>query len=201
MKSNRRKFIRTVGTRPYRRLFIIAVEGAITEPQYFSLFTDHNSTIKVKCLSDVHKSSPPKVLDRMRRSLKEENLKPKDEAWVVVDKDQWQDEQLMKLFTWSQEKKNYGMALSNPKFEYWLLLHFEDGAGIESSAECDTRLQKYISDYDKRIEKRKFSLEMIEKAIVRARNRDYPPCTDWPRSPGKTTVYRLVENILRRRDG
>lgn len=197
MRLKRRQFVRPIGTRRYRRLFIIAVEGAITEPQYFAMFNDLNATIKVQCLTDAHKSSPQKVLERLKKSLKEEELRGEDEAWVVIDKDQWQDEQIMRLFSWSQENKNYGMALSNPKFEYWLLLHFEDGTGIESPSDCDQRLRKHLSDYDKRIEKRKFTLEMIEKAIARARNRDYPPCKDWPRSPGRTTVYRLVENILR----
>lgn len=31
---------------------------------------------------------------------------------------------------WLKGASNRGFALSNPKFEYWLLLHFEDGAGV-----------------------------------------------------------------------
>jgi len=37
---------------------------------------------------------------------------------------------------------------------------------------------------------------VVDKAIKRAKRRDNPPCEDWPRNPGGTTVYRLVERIL-----
>ncbi len=49
--------------------------------------------------------------------------------------------------------------------------------------------------YDKHIDMRKISEDMINDAIRRARQRDNPPCRDWPKRTG-TTVYRLVENIL-----
>ncbi len=44
-------------------------------------------------------------------------------------KDEWTDDQLSQLNEWAQGADNYGFALSNPKFEFWLLLHFEDGSG------------------------------------------------------------------------
>ena len=120
-----------------------------------------------------------------------------DEAWLVVGKDNWKDEQLERLHAWAQSHKNYGFALSNPKFEYWLLLHFEDGIGISSSIECSERLKRYLPGYDKGIDVRKISRSQIDMAVERARQRDNPPCCDWPRNPGVTTVYRLVESILR----
>ncbi len=115
----------------------------------------------------------------------------------MVDKDNWTDEQLRELHAWAQARDNYGFALSNPKFEYWLLLHFEDGTGIASLRDCIERLKRYLPDYDKGIHTRKFNRERIEEAIRRARLRDDPPCFDWPRALGGTTVYKLVESILR----
>ena len=178
-------------------MFVIAVEGAKTEPQYFAIFNNQQSVIRVNCLKGKHDSAPPQVLKRMKDHLKKAALKKSDEAWLVVDKDQWTDEQLPQLFEWSQEADNFGFALSNPKFEYWLLLHFEDGAGITSSQDCSDRLKRQLPDYDKGIDPRKFPQETIDEAIRRARQRDNPPCFDWPRAIGSTTVYRLVENILR----
>ncbi len=133
----------------------------------------------------------------MKEHLKKAALKKSDEAWLVVDKDRWTDEQLAQLNEWSQGEDNYGFALSNPKFEYWLLLHFEEGAGITSSQDCSDRLKRHLPDYDKGIDPRKFPQETIDEAIRRARQRDNPPCPDWPQAVGSTTVYRLVENILR----
>ena len=195
MPSRRRRFRRPPGKRRYRKLFLIATEGVKTEPQYFAIFNDPDSVVHVKCLRSKH-HSPTEVLKRMEDHLRQENLLASDEAWLVVDKDQWKDEQLMLLHKWSQGADNYGFALSNPRFEYWLLLHFEDGTQIGSSRECSTRLKRYIPDYDKNIDARKITPEMIKDAIRRARVRDNPPCVDWPRKFGSTTVYKLVENIL-----
>lgn len=196
MSPSRRKFQRPLGERRYRKLFVIAVEGIKTEPQYFALFNDQKSVIRVNCLRSRNESSPPQVLKRMEDHLRQEELRSSDEAWLVVDKDQWTDEQLAQLNSWAQERDNYGFALSNPKFEYWLLLHFEDGRSIASPRDCSDRLKRYLPSYDKGIDARKITRERIEDAIHRARQRDNPPCVDWPRALGGTTVYRLVEKIL-----
>jgi len=174
---------------------VIAVEGVKTEPQYFAIFNSQQSVINVNCLKGKLDSSPTQVLKRMEKYLKKESLKTTDEAWLVCDRDQWTEEQLTQLHAWSQKQDNYGFALSNPKFEYWLLLHFEDGKEISSARDCTIRLKKNLPNYDKEINPRKILPKMISDAIRRARQRDNPPCADWPRNTG-TTVYRLVERIF-----
>ena len=195
MSRAARKFTRSSGQRSYRKMFVLATEGEITEKQYFALFNNEESSMCVKCLNGKHDSSPPQVLKRMGKYLKRKGLKKTDEAWLVVDKDQWTNEQLTQLNDWTKKQANYGMVLSNPKFEYWLLLHFEEGNKITSS-NCDKRLRKYLPDYGKSIDVKKISTDMINNAIYRAKKRDNPPCTDWPKTTG-STVYRLVENILK----
>lgn len=199
MATRRRSFRRQLGNRRYKKLFLIAAEGIKTEPLYFGMFADDTAIVQVHCLKGNHASSPPWVLKRMTDHLETERLKPSDEAWLVVDKDQWTDEQLKQLHEWALQKEHYGFALSNPKFEYWLLLHFEEGTGITSSRDCTNRLKRWLPDYDKGIATRKISPSNIDDAIRRAKKRDDPPSSDWPRSPGQTTVYRLVENILKAR--
>lgn len=195
MPRKRRDFHRSYGERRYRKMFVVAVEGEKTEPQYFAIFNDKKSVIT--CLKGGRGSSPPRVLKRMKDYLHREGLKRSDEAWLVVDKDLWTDEQLSQLLEWAQSRDNYHFALSNPNFEYWLLLHFEDGTGIASSRDCSERLKRYLPGYDKGIDPRKITRDRINDAVRRARERDKPPCTDWPRKLGCTTVYRLVENILK----
>ena len=195
MSRKPRRFTRRIGERSYRKLFLIAAEGAKTEPQYFSMFNSRQATVQVTCLKCGHDSAPPQVLKRMTTWLKKNGLKDSDEAWLVVDKDQWTDAQLMELHLWAQSKGNYGFALSNPKFEYWLLLHFEEGKGVQSSRQCSERLRQHLPYYDKGIDLRKFTPDSISRAVHRAELRDTPPCTDWPRTTG-TTVYRLVEQLI-----
>ena len=198
MSPKRRKLRRPLGERRYRKLFVVATEGVKTEPQYFAILNDRYSIIRVVCLTG-NPSAPFYVLKRMKDRLKREPLKNEDEAWLVVDKDQWNNEQLEQLHAWSQDADNYGFALSNPKFEYWLLLHFEDGTNIGSPSECSAQLKRHLPNYDKGLDHRKITPSRIEDAIRRAKGRDNPPCADWPRTFGSTTVYKLVENILRER--
>ena len=160
-----------MGERRYNKLFVVVVEGKETEPQYFQILNMYSSNAKVLCLKPAH-SSPLEVLDRMIRHLKQERLRDSDEAWIVVDKDQWTDQQLQKLYQWSKRNDKYGFALSNPNFRYWLLLHFEDAKKISSSRDCLDCLRKYISDYAKDIDLQLISREMIDSAIKRARLRN-----------------------------
>jgi hypothetical protein len=137
------------------------VEGEKIETQYFSLFNNLQTLIKVNCLKGNHASSTPQVLKRMKEYLQKERLRSSDEAWLVVDKDLWTDDQLDQLHNWAQERNNYGFALSNPKFEYWLLLHFEEGPDIASSHDCSHRLNQHLPDYNKRIDVKKFTPNRI----------------------------------------
>lgn len=196
MSQKRRKFKRSIDVLPYRKIFFLAVEGAKTERQYFDFFKSQNPVIQIHCLKGKHKSSPRDVLKRMKKKLINESLRDFDEAWLVVDKDNWTDEQLTQLHAWSLEHKNYGLALSNPKFEYWLLLHFDNGKNINSSSDCTERLKRFLPHYNKNINAHQITREKIKEAINRAKNRDNPPCTDWPRTVGCTTVYKLVQNII-----
>jgi uncharacterized protein YpiB (UPF0302 family) len=195
MPQGRRQFHRKLGKRRYRKLFIIAAEGKKTEPQYFAVLNNQQSFVQIECLRSKGRTSSTQVLERMENRLKQAALRESDEAWLVVDRDQWTDDQLADLHRWSQTKNNYGFALSNPKFEYWIVLHFEDGSGISNSRECSDRLRRYLPNYSKNIDPRKITQTMIAEAIRRARERDNPSCIDWPRTTG-TTVYRLVERIL-----
>jgi len=189
------RFRRPEGQRRYKRMFVIVAEGTVTEQEYFSLLNE-DLIVRVKCLKSRSNLPPREALRRAQDYVRNEGLKRTDEAWVVVDRDSWPDDHLVELHAWAQSHPNYGFALSNPKFEYWLLLHFEDAARITTGDDCDRRLIKHLPGYDKHIESQHFPAESIHAAVARAKKRDNPPCEDWPRRPG-TTVYRLVEKILK----
>jgi hypothetical protein len=176
-------------------MFIIAAEGAKTEPQYFGMFNSSHAVVHVHCLKCKTASSPPQVLARMKAHLREEVLKPGDEAWLVVDKDQWTEQQLADLLEWSQGKENYGFAVSNPKFEFWLLLHFEEGNDIANSRRCSERLTRHLPNFAKGTVEVDKLADGVSDAIRRAQGKDNPPCDDWPRNTG-TTVYRLVARMI-----
>jgi len=188
------RFRRKMGVRRYKRMFVIVAEGTVTEQEYFDLLNDE-SIVRVRCLRNPRNLTPRDALERIRNFLRAENLRKTDEAWIVVDRDSWQEEHLLQLHAWSLTHKSYGFALSNPKFELWLLLHFEDGKGVANGRDCDSRLSKHLPKYNKHLDARIFTRERVGSAIERARLRDNPPCVEWPRGVG-STVYKLVERVL-----
>jgi hypothetical protein len=62
----------------------------------------------------------------LENAIKELPLQSADEAWLVVDRDQWTTESLKRVHAWCQKTPNAHLALSNPKFEFWLLLPMHD---------------------------------------------------------------------------
>ncbi len=193
--GGRRRYRRQTGSRAYRRIFLIATEGRITEKIYFARvdkITD--DAIRVACLkSQKNQSNPDKVLNELKRKLKEIELKKNDEAWVVIDRDAWTDEHLQRLQNWEKQQANYHLAISNPKFELWLLLHFEDGRADD----CESRLKYHLPGYNKTFNPDSITLELIHEAIDRARQKDVSAqhYSGWP-PPGVTTVYKLLKSIL-----
>jgi len=192
------RLARDFGKRRYARLYLIATEGAVTEPHYFHFF--NSQEVRVECLRARGKSSPKDVLAIMKKGLNRMSMRAGDEAWLVVDKDKWRDEHLQLLHDWVSEKRDKvvkrGLAVSNPKFELWLLLHYADADSVNSSSSCDSELNKHLSGYKKEVPEAMFDSEKICGAIMRAKRLDTPPCLDWPRKTG-TTVYRLVKSMCR----
>ena len=188
------RFSRPQNVRTPKKLFIIVCEGKNTEPQYFEkCFSGENFSVRIP--SHGNKSAPNHLLKVVKEELRKNDLKKGVEAWCVCDTDKWTPEQLRGLLKWSKKKTNYGLAVSNPNFEFWLLLHFEDGNKVRNSVTCKTRLEQHLPGYDKNIDSKKFTKEKIEKAVERAKIRDNPPCESLP-CEKQTTVYRLVERIL-----
>ena len=195
MGRKRRSFGRKQAQRRYRKIYVLATEGTCTEPQYFKMFNGAEATILVECLRAKNRSAPEQVLKRMKQRLAAEKLRQQDEAWLVVDKDSWNGNQLQQLYQWSTGDKRYGLAVSNPAFEYWLLLHFEDGKGVNSLRECRDRLKRHLPEFHKsHVEVHKLG-NGTRDAIRRARMRDQTGRQKWPKTCG-STVYRLVEQLV-----
>lgn len=188
---------RPYGNLQYRRIFLISPEGMVTEPQYFGMFSGKTFTVKV--LQNNHKSAPIQVLQKAESYMLKHKLKPGDEVWLIIDRDTWPEKQLESVFS-ACHKQGFNLALSNPRFEYWLLLHFDNGDGIATGKDCKKRLKRYLPHFEKgHVEIEKLE-PFVKDAISRAKQKDTPPCNDWPRTVG-TTVYRLIEKMVNCENG
>ncbi len=201
MSSRRKagwKGVRQLGERRYKRLFLVATEGAITEPQYFHAFNSDQTIVRVDCLRSGSDSAPAHVLKRLVQAVRDERLRKEDQAWLVIDRDDWPEQQLSACVAWVGERKGRGLALSNPNFEYWLLLHFEEAQGVSSPEHIRHRLRQYLAGYDKHLT-RPFTAEQIRMACARAQRHDRPETLTWPQNVG-STAYRLVRAISAAQD-
>jgi hypothetical protein len=195
------RFERRVGFRLTKKLFLIASEGAETEPRYFEeikLGVSRDSIIRVKLVgSPNHKSHPKEVLERLLNAAKSEGIKTGDEIWLVIDRDAW-DEADLNLVCKLAKKNGFSVALSNPCFELWLFLHLQNNRHFVDRHHCQRELGKICKSYGSNGKSgydAKSLMTVITKAIQRAKVLDVHPKNPWPKSQA-TRVYLLVEKLL-----
>ena len=125
-----------------------------------------------------------------------------DEIWCVFDCDDNSSESL-KTAVNTAEKLGYGIAFSNPCFEYWYLLHFiPHNAYLRNAAEVIHLLQSRnrIEGYEKNLDVFHLLLphqsEAVERASARLRQLSQHdiPIISRDSNP-TTTVHMLVEYL------
>jgi hypothetical protein len=112
---------------------VISTEGRNTEPEYFNLIKDRFSSKLVE-IDVIQKnsncSSPECVFNDLEKHLQEKYdfRDVFDSCWLVLDreKSEKQRDKILNIFQKVKEKPAYHIALTNPIFEFWLLLHFQD---------------------------------------------------------------------------
>ena len=80
--------------------------------------------------------------------------KTSNEIWVLIDQDDWPAsdvESLKEGKSIRQAVSIYKVLQSIPKFELWVLLHFDKANGISTSKEIDERLKTIIQNYNKHL--------------------------------------------------
>ncbi len=81
--------------------------------------------VKVLPPTDRTSSAPVHALRRAVEFVTKGQLEPDDQLWIVLDTDRWGDKQLMEVRR-ACDDKGWGLTISNPCFELWLYLHYED---------------------------------------------------------------------------
>lgn len=184
-------------TREYRKICWISMEGQ-TERDYLNMNVFRNRPdVTVRFVKDIHPGgrNPCQVLNRLQKALKKEDFRNGDEAWLVVDVDEWDDTEFAKLLEWVKKDSRHHLAISNPKFELFLVMHFERGNGYTTSQKVDAALKKYLPKYVKRLSATQFTLEQVRTAIENARMKCMSCKSEIPDS-GMTGMYVLVERLI-----
>ena len=199
------------------RIIVIASEGKETERIYFSALAKEyaNPRVHVHILErskeEQNNSSPEHVLRLLNDYKRQYALEADDELWLVVDKDRWKEAMLSRVAAACVQDNFMHMALSNPCFELWLLLHLVDIASLTSEEQelwaknCRGRknadpylklqLRKEMGAYHESTYDAKILIEHVSVAIERARILDKRTMDRWPQTLGPR-VYKLAESII-----
>jgi hypothetical protein len=180
---------------------LVCCEGKVTEPSYFNALKQmgHNSLLHVEVKPG---GMAPKTLVDFAVDLKQEaetearrgsddNLKY-DEVWCVFDVDA--HERLPD----AKQKANANrieLAISNPCFELWLLLHFQDQRQHIERHQAQSACRSHMPGYQKEV-----PFELVyphhQEAVDRAVALD-----EWQEQQGRpggnpsTGVHLLTERI------
>lgn len=201
------------------RLIVIASEGKDTERIYFKALAKEytNPRVHVHILKrsedEKNNSSPEHVLEQLNEYKCQYELEADDELWLVTDKDHWTEAMLSRVATECMQDVSMHMALSNPCFELWLLLHLVDVASLTPEELRlwieNRRKSKSSNPYLKVLLRQKMGsyhesaydvltlIQHVEVAIERARLLDKNPADRWPQTLG-TRVYLLAESVMNR---
>jgi RloB-like protein len=193
--------------RPYspkarKKRFLLYCEGEATEPEYFHGFARHlrSSLIEVK-VADEQGKDPKKLVqlakaarDNARRAARrdrDDSLKY-DEVWCVFDGSEHArlgeaiDQGLV---------NSIGLAVSNPSFELWILVHFQDQYAFITVENAYDAVRRHIPDYDKHLDFAKVE-GRVHDATRRARKMEMIARRNgrWFDNPS-TAVWQLVARL------
>ena len=140
------------------RIFVIATEDTYAPKQYFEAL----SLPRVRVLvleTQEQDSAPSQVVDRLieahRNAQRHEKVQEGDEFWILIDSDHHFQPNHCAGTVRSLDaarQSGFGIAVSNPCFEVWLLLHLvplSSADTFSSPAAVETRLRAQLGGYNK----------------------------------------------------
>ena len=216
MPRERDDFFRISNVKSKEKLIILAFEGNITEVQYFEALKDdvkfNNDLIHLHLLKRPEgdtNSAPNHVFNKLKKEIKDEfKLDNFDELRMIIDRDDWKS--IPEIIELCKKESNFFVALSNPCFEIWLLLHIADLKDFTPEEQKEIFENKKISnsknhihmvlgnklgeEFNKKNPRPDRFTPTINLAIERAESLD-DKLEDYPTNLG-THVYKVVKKIL-----
>lgn len=177
-----------------RRAAILVVCGAeSTEVAYLNGLRDHLGSASIDLEVIERAKAPDQVVARARDYRRITDF---DERWCVLDVDRFEREG--RKISQAVELARRGgvlLAISNPCFEFWLLLHhaYRTPPAIVCR-DIEAVLRQYVPDYDKTQLKFSAFVSGISEAVDRGKKID-PSGMEHGINPS-TGVWRLVEKLM-----
>lgn len=173
MPREAQALVRNGGFRNAEKFYILSFEGSVTEKKYFedlrkSEYFNDSGLIETIPLPRESTESNPLVVKKLLKEAKDNfNFRDSDEFWLIIDKDEWEKIHhinLNQLASDCQYEKNFYLALSNPCFELWLILHLTDLSKLTDKERNRLRDNPKINPSSKN------SKHYVDKVIEQAMN-------------------------------
>lgn len=201
MPRKTRPLDRDVGTLRDASLIVVASEDTHAVDQYFKRFRTSRIKFLVLPTTDGH-SSPDHVTNRVDKFREEYVTEENDQFWVCIDQDHWADSGHIAILNQVCShcfNRGYRLAISNPSFELWVLLHFDDPPieSIQSGRAVAAKMKTVLGGYNKArcCGHLPFSPDLVRTAIERAEALDTDDSI--PRTP-LTRVYLILKELIAR---
>lgn len=153
MPRKKRPLDRDSGLLRDANLIVIASEDTYAAKAYFARFRTRRTKFIVLPTED-GRSSPGAVLQRLDEFKAKYATEENDQFWLCIDQDHWAESAhigtLIQVLRHCADKQ-FGIAISNPCFELWMLLHFEspDPESCRCAADVMHRLKDLFGGYNK----------------------------------------------------
>jgi len=143
---------RKIASRPERKTVVVFCEGEASEPDYVNAVrrlpsVRGNTSVNIEVASE--RGVP---LTLVRRAIDRAVDDEVDECWCVFDVEWPQQHPNLTEAMRLAEDHGIRLAVSNPCFELWLILHFEDQTGFLNTADAERRSRKLDGRAGKRID-------------------------------------------------
>lgn len=199
-----RSLKRRVAVRQPRKTLVVFCEGEKTEPQYLLALKEQPS-VKDAAAVDLrvetgHGGAVPRTLVSLAIEARDRARAGKDEIdefWCVFDVEWPRNHPGLKEAIARAKANGVKLAISNPCFELWLILHFQDhGAWLDNDGA--RRLRRDLDGApDKRVEPAKY-MTQVANATRRAAaltKRHERAGTDFPHDNPSSGMHLLVDSV------
>jgi hypothetical protein len=147
---------RKAGKHPPNKSILIVCEGKETEPNYFTALRNYLrlSTVEVMVINDggapisIVNMATRLVNRRKKEVRKKEKQSQIDIVWCVFDCENPNLNTTLNVAVNKADSLNYRLAVSNPAFEFWYILHFINTTRpFNNGKEVKEFLKIYIPNY------------------------------------------------------
>lgn len=195
-RNDDRDYRRRVPRRTPKFRILVVCEGEVTEPEYLRSFQHHVRNRRVHVELPDEPGVPLTVVStaiRLAHEAAEDAHREEDDnlrfdsVWAVVDVDAHPNLPQAKELA---QRSGISLAISNPCFELWALLHFEDHRAHIERHTLASRVREHCPGYAKKLPFDKIILGYSD-AVARAR--DLRKEAELHGTPGRNPTTDVVD--------